>query len=201
MSNSPKPRKPEKALPKYLTESEIEALFQVIRAPRDRALFRIIYHRGLRASEPGLMLMSDYTEIAGRPPVAQLFVRRLKRSHCRLYELTEIEHTCLRAYLRVRGVAPGPLFLSRNHRAISRRQVYELMEHYCELAGIAAEKAHPHSLKHSCGTHVLARTHDIMATQFQLGHKDLRSSLVYAQFTQEQELAAKLKDWGRRPAA
>ena len=195
------PRKPQKTLPKYLTTGEIDALFAVIRAPRDRALFRVTYHRGLRASEIGILQLSDYSEIPGRPPVATLSVHRLKGSRSRSYELTEIEHTAMRAWLRERGSGPGPLFTSRNHRAISRRQVHELMAKYCELAGIPAEKSHPHALKHSSGTHVLAKTHDIMATQFHLGHADLRSTLIYSQFTQEQELAAKLKDWGRKPAA
>src|SRR6476646_1850008 len=177
MSSSPKPRRAEKAAPKYLTEMEIEALFHEIHSARDRALFRVIYHRGLRASEPGLMSLSDYSEGGGRPPVANLFVRRLKGSRSRTYELTEIEHTSMRAWIRERGMAQGPLFCSRNHRAISRRQVYGLMAGYCKAAGLPAEKSHPHSLKHSCGTHVLAKTHDIMAAQFQLGHADLRSTM------------------------
>jgi integrase/recombinase XerD len=192
--------KPPKALPKYLTTGEIDALFSGIKSPRDRAMFRITYHRGLRASEIGILQFSDYHEIPGRPPVAQLSVHRLKGSRDGVFELTEIEHTAMRAYLRVRGSAPGPLFCSRNHRAISRRQVYDLMAKYSELAGLPAEKSHPHALKHSCGTHVLAITHDIMATQFQLGHADLRSTLIYSAFTQEQELALKLKDWGRKAA-
>jgi integrase/recombinase XerD len=195
------PRKPPKKLPKYLTTGEIDALFAGIKNPRDRAMFRVTYHRGLRASEIGMLQMSDYHEIPGRPPVAQLNVTRLKGSRDGVFELTEIEHTAMRAYLRVRGAAPGPLFCSRNHRAISRRQVYDLMSKYCRLAGLPVEKSHPHALKHSCGTHVLAITHDIMATQFQLGHADLRSTLIYSAFTQEQELAVKLKDWGRKPAA
>src|SRR3954451_19022506 len=57
-------------------EESVHALFREIHSPRDRALFRVIYHRGLRASEPGLMNLSDYSESAGRPPVANLFVRR-----------------------------------------------------------------------------------------------------------------------------
>ncbi len=52
-----------------------------------------------------------------------------------------------------------------------------------------------HVLKHSCGTHVLAKTRDITAVQYQLGHADLRSTTVYAQFTQEASLAKQLKDW------
>jgi hypothetical protein len=41
-------------------------------------MFRLAYHRGLRASEVGNLELSDYREIAGRPPVARLSVKRLK---------------------------------------------------------------------------------------------------------------------------
>jgi hypothetical protein len=45
-------RKPKKEIT-YLTEEEVDAFFRVIREPRDKALFRVMYHHALRASEPG----------------------------------------------------------------------------------------------------------------------------------------------------
>lgn len=44
---------------KYLTEDEISALFSVITSIRDQAIFRVVYHRGLRASEPRLLQLAD----------------------------------------------------------------------------------------------------------------------------------------------
>ena len=44
MTNRPKPVK-------YLNTEEIKALFGAITDARDRAIFRVVYHRGLRASE------------------------------------------------------------------------------------------------------------------------------------------------------
>lgn len=191
-----KKRKAPAEVPKYLTEQEIALLFEAIKEPRDRAMFRLIYHRGLRASEVGNLNLSDYQEVAGRPPIARLTVRRLKGSRSGTYELTEVEHSAMRAWVRLRGRQPGPLFLSRNHRAISRQRVFELMRRYCHAAGIAPERAHPHALKHSCVTHVLARTNgDIIATQHHVGHADVRSTMVYTAFTQQEKLAQQLKDW------
>jgi len=192
-------RKVQKDPPKYLNDQEIENLLKAIGSDaRDRAMFSIAACRGLRASEVGNLNMADYHEVAGRPPVAHLMIRRLKGSRHREYELTPEEHTAMRAYLRIRGVSPGPLFQSRNHRAISRRRLDELMKQHCLKAGIPVEKAHMHALKHHAGVHVLAITGDVMAVQFHLGHADLRSSLIYTQFTQEQQLAEKLKDWQRK---
>jgi integrase len=53
------PRKPKKE-PTYLTEHEVEAFFRVIYKPRDKALFRVMYHHGLRASEAGKLMLSDF---------------------------------------------------------------------------------------------------------------------------------------------
>jgi integrase len=47
-------------IPAYLTPEEIARLFAAIKSPRDRAIFRLAYHRGLRASELGIIQFSDY---------------------------------------------------------------------------------------------------------------------------------------------
>lgn len=156
------------------------------------------YHRGLRASEVGNLKLADY-----RPTEGRLYVRRLKGSREGEYLLTPVEQRALRAWLKVRGSQPGPLFLSRNHRAISRRQLDHLMKHYCRLAGISEDKAHMHALKHSCGTHFLALSGDIMATQDHLGHADLGSTQIYAQFTQRERIATSpaIQSWGGKKAA
>ena len=72
----PKPKK----IPAYLTAEEIRRLFAVISSPRDRAIFRVNYHRGLRASEVGMIQVGDYH--AGR-----LLIKRLKGSNGGEYEL------------------------------------------------------------------------------------------------------------------
>jgi integrase len=50
-------------IPAYLTPEEIVRLFAAITSPRDRAIFRLTYHRGLRASELGRPSGSDDTSI------------------------------------------------------------------------------------------------------------------------------------------
>ena len=73
---------------KYLTAEEISALFSMITSVRDRAIFRVTYHRGLRASEPGLLQLADYRMSGGR-----LFVHRLKGSKSGEYLATGIIST------------------------------------------------------------------------------------------------------------
>lgn len=190
------PRKQQR-IPEYLTEEEIPRFFRVMdKDARSRAVFRLVYHRGLRASEIGKLDLDDY-----RPATGRLFVRRLKGSRGGEYHLVEAERTALRAWLRERGKAPGPLFPSRNHNPLSRWRLNALMARYCKLAGIAAEKAHPHALKHSCGTHLSARERDIAVIQDHLGHANIQNTMKYVQITNRRrdEFGEKLDQagWGK----
>ena len=107
-------RKPHR-VPDYLTEDEIAQLLRVISKARDKAIFVVTYYRGLRASELGMIDVDDYHPASGR-----LTIRRLKGSRGGEYYVTEAERSALTAWLNERGAAPGPLFISRNRRGISR---------------------------------------------------------------------------------
>lgn len=181
-----------KSVPEYLTPEEIDRFFSVITSVRDRALFRLTYHRGLRASELGEFQIADYRPAAGR-----IFVRRLKGSNSGEYHLTKVEQQALRAWLRERGTAAGALFPSRNHNPISRFRLGQLMKQYCAAAGIAPEKAHMHALKHSCGTHLSAKEPDIVAIQDHLGHANIQNTMKYVQIASKRrdEFADRLNDW------
>src|ERR1041385_8090023 len=87
-----------KHVPEYLTPEETERLFRAITSTRDRAMFRLAYHRGLRASEIGMIQMADY-----RPTVGRIFIRRLKGSNSGEYHLTKVEQQALRSWRRERG--------------------------------------------------------------------------------------------------
>lgn len=186
-----------KTIPEYLNEDEIDRFFDVIESVRDRAMFRVMYHRGLRASEAGLVQLGDYREV-GR--YGKLFVHRLKGSNSAAFVMTDVENAAVRSWIRKRGKAPGPLFGSRNHRPISRFRVFELMRLYCKRAGIDPAKAHPHALKHSCGTYLSEHEPDVVKIQDHLGHADIRSTMVYIQVTNKgrDEFGERLLEWGRK---
>jgi len=46
-------------LPKYLTQEELQRFFAAIPSPRDRALFAMIYHYGLRVDEATTLTLED----------------------------------------------------------------------------------------------------------------------------------------------
>ena len=82
----------------FLSEEEIERLFGVIASIRDRAIFRLAYHAGLRASEIGMLQLRDYD-----PKAAKIFLHRLKGSNSGEHHLVREEAQALRAWLKVRG--------------------------------------------------------------------------------------------------
>jgi site-specific recombinase XerD len=188
-------REPRKsAAPKHLEIDEIERLFSVITDLRDRAMFRLAYHRGLRASELGVMLLSDY-----RPHSGRLMVRRLKGSNSGEYLLCRVEESSLRAWIRERGAAAGPMFPSRQRGPITRRRLDQLMKRYCAAAGIPAERAHMHALKHSCGSHLVEQGEDILVIQDHLGHRNVQNTMIYLHTTKKARDSAgeRLRDWGK----
>lgn len=177
---------------KYFTEQELESLFRAVDSVRDRAILRIAYHRGLRASEIGAIQLSDWLQRDDR-----IIIRRLKGSAGGEYHLTSNEVRALRAWLKVRGSDPGPLFLSREGRPISRQMLDVLMKRYGRKAGLDLGKCHMHALKHSCATHLLNRGESLEDAKDHLGHRSIKSTEVYAQFTHKRrhERDRRLRDW------
>jgi type 1 fimbriae regulatory protein FimB len=163
---------------KYLTEPELEAFFKAIDSPRDLALFRVIYHRGLRASEAGRLQITDLNLRDSR-----IRFTRLKGSIGGEYRLCRNEMNAIRKWLKVRGTQPGPLFGSRNGGGIGRKQLHVLMRHYGAAAGIPEDKRHVHALKHSCGTHLFNRGSSAEDVMDHLGHKQIANTLLYSKIT------------------
>lgn len=175
---------------KYLSEEQILRLFKVIRSVRDTAMFRLAYHRGLRAAEIGMIEVGDVNLRDCRIRFA-----RLKGSIGGEYHLTAVEERALKAWLRDRGMDDGPLFPSRQGTPISQQMLDVLMKRYCAAAGIPRELAHMHSLKHSCATHLLRRGEPRESVQDHMGHRSSKSTEVYAKFTGQEARDRRLRDW------
>jgi site-specific recombinase XerD len=177
----------------YLTEPQLEALMAVkSMSVRDRAIFRVAYHRGLRATEIGMIQIEDLDMRAER-----IRFKRLKASNGGEYHLCSSEVRALRAWLKERGAEPGPLFPSNRGTGISQQMLDVLIKRYGRLAGLPPELCHMHVLKHSCGTHLLNRGESIEDVQDHLGHVSISSTLIYAKFTSKRrhQRDKRLRDW------
>ena len=61
----PNQRRPERAIT-FLTQEEVQRLFSAIKTKRDRAIFAVAYRHGLRASEVGILQLTDVDMKAAR---------------------------------------------------------------------------------------------------------------------------------------
>ena len=62
-------------------------------------------------------------------------------------------------YARKQKIASGEIFLTRNEKGISRRQIWAEMKALCDKAGVAPSKVFPHNLRH-----LFARTIYLIST-------------------------------------
>lgn len=165
----------------FLTESELKKLFAVIAkegTKRDRALFLTGYRHGLRASEIGLLQVSDIDFEKMR-----LNIRRLKGSYFGVNTLQPDEVRVLKAYLKTRDSESPFLFLSKRGLPISRQMLDVLIKSYGEKAEIPKDKRHFHVLKHSIATHLLDAGADIKFVQDWLGHANIQNTEIYAKLS------------------
>ena len=72
-------------------------------------------------------------------------------------------------------------------------ELHVLMRRYATAALLPTHLRHMHCLKHALGTHLIAKGAGLYAVKDWLGHKDIRSTLVYAQFRNAERDAAAQK--------
>lgn len=181
------PLLPRAALPRYLTQEEVKRLFSVISSARDRALFALIYHYGLRVEEATMLNLQDVD-------LKDLHIRihRLKNGVSSHKPLWRHNAKLLRSYLRMRHDAGHWLFTGRQG-ALKKRQIQTLFTEYAKRAGIKGRSIH--SLRHSIAVHLLEAGQGIEYVADHLGHKNIQNTRIYAQITTSlrQEVFAKLE--------
>ncbi|MFI6883846.1 tyrosine-type recombinase/integrase [Streptosporangium canum] len=83
-------------------------------------------------------------------------------------------------YLAERGIAPGPLLVTRTGKPLYRSYVLELLQRLAGAAGIPKpETLSPHSIRHSVATDLLASGLPLHVVQARLGHADPRTTQTY----------------------
>ncbi len=159
---------------KFLTLDETRRLFAGITDKRDKAIFLLAYRHGLRASEIGLLRVSDLD-----PKRLRVMLHRLKGSLSGEHSLQADEARALKAWLKSKETDSPILFPSRRGLPISRQMLDVLMKGYGEEAGIPKDKRHFHVLKHSIATHLLDAGADLRFVQDWLGHANIQNTVIY----------------------
>ena len=70
------------------------------------------------------------------------------------------------------------LFLNKFGNRLSNRSVQIRLDYWCKSLGLNC-KISPHTLRHSCATHLLESSGDLRAVQEFLGHEDISTTQIY----------------------
>lgn len=177
---------------KYLYPYEKKALFRAIDLNtskyqvRNKAIFYLAEYAGLRASEVGLIQVSDIN-----PDTSEIFFRRLKNSKSnRLRIIDDAVASALQDYLdyrRINSIYSEFLFPSQKGTPISRKTLDQLIKTYCSLAELPDDKAHFHVLKHTRAVELADLGLDTKEVQFWIGHRNIANTEIYLQFTTTQQ--------------
>jgi hypothetical protein len=90
------------------------------------------------------------------------------------------ETVALRAWLRERtNDGSDYLFISQKGGKVDRTQFFRVFQSVAAAAGISSEKRHPHVLKHSLASHLVAGNVNLALVRQALGHRSITSTMQY----------------------
>src|SRR5690242_11754113 len=179
------PRLP-RTLPKYLSEQEIEALFEAARQLSGHrravalAALEILYATGLRVSEllalPRRALAAD----------AAVLLIRGKGGTERLVPLSKAAKEAAAALVDQQDATSRYLFHGREpRRPLTRQAFFLLLKDVALQAGLDPARVSPHVLRHSFASHLLAHGADLRSLQLLLGHSDIATTQIYTHVLSE----------------
>ncbi|MHB8438444.1 MAG: site-specific tyrosine recombinase [Acidimicrobiales bacterium] len=182
-------------LPKALAVEEVMALLD---APlgdgpferRDRAVLEVLYGTGMRVSELAGLSLGDLGSDSGLLRVLG------KGNKERLVPLGRHSAVALAHWLDSGGrplLAPArwarrgdseAVFLNVRGGRLTRQGIWGVMKKRARAVGLD-ERVHPHVLRHSCATHMLANGADIRVVQELLGHVSVATTQAYTKVSAE----------------
>ena len=174
----------------FLEEEELERLFAAadgadLKSLRDKSILELLFSAGLRVSELA-SLNRDQVNIG-----KQEFSVRGKGGKVRIVFISDTAKGALRKYLEKRTDIDLALFVReaklRDNESLrlTPRSVQRIVKYYAAKAGIV-KNVHPHTLRHSFATDLLANGADIRSVQAMLGHSSITTTQIYTHVTNQQ---------------
>jgi len=164
-------------LPVVLTQEEVVNIFSNVSNDRNRVVLETIYAAGLRLMEALLLRVEDIDSKETR-----LRVRRGKGGRERYALLSPTLLCLLRKYWQ-KDKPQGWMFVGKTPSGhLSESVIQRAFKEAASKAGIT-KKASVHSLRHSFASHLLEHGTDLRLIQELLGHKTLKSTLIYTHVT------------------
>ena len=172
----PFPKRPRR-LPIVLSPEEVTRLINSARNLFHRILLMTLYSTAMRRSE---LCRLKVTDVDSKRMMIR--ITQGKGSRDREVPLSPTLLEALRVYWRWMKpktyLFPGTVHHRRADVPISANIVWLACRQAAQAAGIA-KPIHPHSLRHSCATHLFDAGADLRSLQVLLGHSRLEHTLIY----------------------
>ncbi|MCB0688119.1 MAG: tyrosine-type recombinase/integrase [Saprospiraceae bacterium] len=171
-----RPRKG-KTLPTILSRGEVEKMLHCTKNLKHISMLYAIYSSGLRLSELlGLRLQDIHWDRD------QILVKGGKGNKDRMVMLSQVLKEVMRMYVDQYKPVYWLFEGADQKHQYSDRSVQQVVRRAAKEAGIL-RKVTPHTLRHCFATHLLDGGTDIRYIQDLLGHKDIKTTLVYTHVT------------------
>jgi site-specific recombinase XerD len=169
-------------LPRNLRESEIEELFKTVGDHlRDRTIFTLMLHAGLRVGEVVNLGLEDVYLYEPRTPHLRL---RGKGDRERVVYLSATAAQLLGEYMNSRSSGSKEhLFLNRRRKPITITGIQLQLAKYCQKAGIWITC---HQLRHTFACRMIAAGVPVTSVQKILGHGSLKTTQLYIEVSDRQ---------------
>lgn len=187
MSNITAP-KISKALPKVLSEEEVEKLLDIELTDhysyRNKAMLELMYSSGLRVSE---LITLNVSDIDLDNDLVRIFGKGSKE---RIIPIGSYAAKYLKEYLLyhrnslLKNKTSNYLFLSSRGDKMTRQAFFKILQKLAIKQNIKTNFS-PHTLRHSFATHLLKHGADLRSIQELLGHSDISSTQIYTHITNE----------------
>ena len=82
-------------------------------------------------------------------------------------------------YAKKQKTVSGKIFLTRNGKPLTRRQIWAEMKAICKLAGVEPSRVFPHNLRHLFATTFYRACKDIVRLADVLGHSSIETTRIY----------------------
>lgn len=185
-----------KKLPNVLSREQMNLLLQSIDPEdpfvlRDRAIVEIFYSSGLRASElADLILQNVHAELGVLRVIGKGRKERIVPIGGPAIDALDVYIRQLRPMLlattgrgKFTGRGGDRVFLSRSGGPMTRISLWQVLQRLSKKAGIPP--IHPHTLRHTFATHLLAGGADLRVVQELLGHSDIATTQIYTHVDQD----------------
>ena len=165
-----------------LTRSEYERLVQAAERKgqvRLALLLEAIAATGIRVSE--VKYLTVEAAKAGRAEISL-------KGKIRVILLPNKLRRKLLKYAKKQKIVSGEVFLTRNGRELSRKQIWAEMKMLCKRAGVAANKVFPHNLRHLFAREFYKICRDVVKLADVLGHSSMETTRIYLLSTGEEHV-------------